>query len=176
MTRKTKKPAAHDPAQTATAPDMISGEFDLIRAATREPGDPTEVGGADLEAEDPNTAPQPVDFQEDAPRVAEEETAPVLRRSVIAPERKKAYVDGNCGDEVAAMLKGKTLDELKVMATEWDIAWAWDHLNPGMQRMNFGNKLRTAVKKRAAEAAHAAELAAKMEAEGQPEIAAALVA
>lgn len=102
---------------------------------------------------EPDTISVPLDpaadFQEDAPKPEEE--APKLSKSVIRPERKKAYEDGTCGDEVAAMLRGKTLDDLKVLAAEWSIGWAWGHLNPGMQRMNFGNKLRTAIKKRAAE-------------------------
>jgi hypothetical protein len=45
-------------------------------------------------------------------------------------------------DEVAEALRGLTLPEVRSILAENGIEWRWDHLNPGMQRMNAGNALR----------------------------------
>lgn len=55
----------------------------------------------------------------------------------------------DCGDRVAKMLEGKELDEVYEMAADLldlplqTLAQKYGHLNPGMQRMNLGNRLRT---------------------------------
>ena len=55
------------------------------------------------------------------------------------------------GDEVAQLLRGKTVDEVyKVVAkhteeSEEQLRHNYGHLNAGMQRMNLGNKLRAAL-------------------------------
>jgi hypothetical protein len=52
------------------------------------------------------------------------------------------------GDEVAKTLRGKTLDEVYAIVakatgqTQKELHALYDHLNPGMQRMNLGNKYR----------------------------------
>lgn len=52
------------------------------------------------------------------------------------------------GDDVATKLRGKTLDEVYVYAAkqlkepEKDLRTKYKHLNPGMQRMSLGNRLR----------------------------------
>lgn len=54
----------------------------------------------------------------------------------------------HCGDETAQKLLGKTLDECYAIAakiseeTEEALRAKYGHLNPGMQRMNLGNKIR----------------------------------
>ena len=61
------------------------------------------------------------------------------------------------GDSVAQQLRGMTYDEVYkfaskiVNASVSDLRSRFDHLNPGMQRMNLGNMIRKAMK----EAAHA---------------------
>jgi hypothetical protein len=56
------------------------------------------------------------------------------------------------GDETAAALRGKPLDEVYKLAakvlgeSEKDLHARYDHLNPGMQRMNLGNRMRAAAK------------------------------
>ena len=68
-------------------------------------------------------------------------------------------------DRAAAMLRGKTLDEAyEIVSMEIAIAFdrhltearqelvaRYEHLNPGMQRMNLGNRLRKALKEQAGE-------------------------
>lgn len=52
------------------------------------------------------------------------------------------------GDEVAIMLRGKTLDEVYQITSDWvgisveELIERYKHLNAGQQRMNLGNRLR----------------------------------
>ena len=64
--------------------------------------------------------------------------------SVVPAEYKERYgKDGNCGDEVAQALAGIKGEALAEVATRNGIDFKrWEHLNPGMQRMNLGNMLR----------------------------------
>ena len=61
-------------------------------------------------------------------------------------------------DEVATMLRGKTLDEVYEIAESWliisadDLKARYAHLNAGQQRMNVGNRLRAYIKKSKADA------------------------
>lgn len=75
-----------------------------------------------------------------------------------APEYKKPdgvkTAGGNqavdCGDNTAKLLRGKTLDEVYKIAaretreSEAELRKQYKHLNPGMQRMNLGNRIRGA--------------------------------
>ena len=60
-------------------------------------------------------------------------------------------------DEVAVMLRGKTLDEVYGIAESWlttsaeELKARYAHLNAGQQRMNVGNRLRACIKKSKAE-------------------------
>ncbi len=66
-------------------------------------------------------------------------------RSVIPPQVKKGYVNGNCGDEIAKHMGGMDI----VALGQWngvDTKGRWGHLNYGMQRMNLGNVLRRMAK------------------------------
>jgi len=55
-------------------------------------------------------------------------------------------------DQVASKLRGKTLDEVYEVAAkvldlgEGELRNKYDHLNPGMQRMNLGNRMRKVLK------------------------------
>ena len=61
-------------------------------------------------------------------------------------------------DEVAVMLRGKTLDEVYEIAESWltisaeELKARYAHLNAGQQRMNVGNRLRACIKKSKADA------------------------
>lgn len=72
----------------------------------------------------------------------------------------------DCGDQVAGLLAGKSLDEVfQLVAHEADIAVTdleskYAHLNNGQKRMNLGNRLRGVFTARA-KAAQAAEAEAK---------------
>lgn len=63
--------------------------------------------------------------------------------------KAKSVIDN--GDDVASLLRGRSLDEVyKVVAkqtklAESDLRSRYEHLNVGMQRMNLGNKLRAAL-------------------------------
>lgn len=56
----------------------------------------------------------------------------------------------DCGDPLAAALRGKSLDDVYKAAAkelrepEADLRKRYAHLNPGMQRMNLGNRMRAA--------------------------------
>jgi hypothetical protein len=60
------------------------------------------------------------------------------------------------GDDVATKLRGKTLDDVYAYASkqlkepEKDLRAKYKHLNPGMQRMSLGNRLRKVVNAKAA--------------------------
>lgn len=60
------------------------------------------------------------------------------------------------GDDVATKLRGKTLDEVYAHAAktlkepEKDLRTKYKHLNPGMQRMSLGNRLRKIANAKAA--------------------------
>lgn len=60
------------------------------------------------------------------------------------------------GDDVAQTLRGKTLDEVyataskKLKEPEKDLRAKYKHLNPGMQRMSLGNRLRKVLNAKAA--------------------------
>lgn len=60
------------------------------------------------------------------------------------------------GDDVATKLRGKTLDDVYVYAAkqlkepEKDLRTKYKHLNPGMQRMSLGNRLRKIANAKAA--------------------------
>lgn len=57
----------------------------------------------------------------------------------------------DCGDDVATRLRGKDLDEVYRVASEIlrepmaALRRKYEHLNPGMQRMNLGNRIRGAM-------------------------------
>lgn len=63
--------------------------------------------------------------------------------------KAKSVIDN--GDDVASLLRGRSLDEVyKVVAkqtkvAESDLRSRYEHLNVGMQRMCIGNKLRAAL-------------------------------
>lgn len=56
------------------------------------------------------------------------------------------------GDDVASTLRGKSLDEVYAIAAkatgmpQTQLRSNYGHLNPGMQRMNLGNKVRGALR------------------------------
>lgn len=67
----------------------------------------------------------------------------------------------DCADETAANLRGMPLNEVyghvaeKLGETVKSLQAKYEHLNPGMQRMNLGNRLRGALAAAAKEAAKA---------------------
>jgi hypothetical protein len=94
----------------------------------------------------------PLDF----PPVADdlpEDKEKVYSIDVLAKARAayKAAGRSDCGDPIAETLRGKPLEEVYALAagplgmTVGDLKAMYSHLNPGMQRMNLGNKLRRDV-------------------------------
>jgi hypothetical protein len=65
----------------------------------------------------------------------------------------------HCGDDIAAQLLGKTLDQVYAIAAkaigvpEAELRAKYAHLNPGQARMNLGNRMRGAITKAATAAA-----------------------
>lgn len=76
-----------------------------------------------------------------------------LSHYVFDKERKTAggHTSIHCGDNTAKKLVGKSLDEVfKIAAStlkepEKELRAKYAHLNPGMQRMNLGNRIRAAL-------------------------------
>lgn len=76
------------------------------------------------------------------------------RNGAVHPDYLQRYRKGksakgntgfNCGDQVAAELEGKDLEqcfEYVQRVTGTDYSDRWSNLNPGMRRMNLGNTLR----------------------------------
>lgn len=50
-------------------------------------------------------------------------------------------------DAVTRLLAGLDSVALQLVAEQYGIEWRWAHLNPGMQRMNLGNRLRSAIRR-----------------------------
>ena len=71
----------------------------------------------------------------------------------------------NCGDDVAEMLTGKTLDETYDIAAQYTgdtveaLHQKYDHLNAGLQRMSLGARIRGAINKAEKEKQKAEEAA-----------------
>jgi hypothetical protein len=92
------------------------------------------------------------------PKVEGVKSTDVLREAakgyVHDKENKTAggHVSVNNGDEIAKKLISKDLDTVYAMAAkalkedEADLRKKYEHLNPGMQRMNLGNRMRAAAK------------------------------
>ena len=63
----------------------------------------------------------------------------------VSTSGKKSFDNG---DEVATLLRGKTLDEVYQITSDWvgisveELIERYKHLNAGQQRMNLGNRLR----------------------------------
>lgn len=93
------------------------------------------------------------DGEQDA-RLVKPDLSRYIRHSDVRTGSGRQAVD--IGDETADALRGLSLDEVyeKVCSTlgldESDTRAAYAHLNPGMQRMNLGNRLRAFYKKQAA--------------------------
>lgn len=95
-----------------------------------------------------------------AARVVDGERIPVVKKvgnktADFSDYRVVVSASGNTsldnGDPVAEKLRGKTLDEVYAIAAKYTNEAAetlrkrYSHLNPGMQRMNLGNKIRGAM-------------------------------
>ena len=87
-----------------------------------------------------------------------EKKGPEVLRDYVAKyvkdtEKKTAggHTSVDCADATADKLRGKDLDTVYVVAakatgeTEKELRTRYKHLNPGMQRMTLGNKIRAAV-------------------------------
>ena len=78
------------------------------------------------------------------------------KHAVETRERMKAEGVTDIGDDVATMLRGKSLDEAYAIAakylhvTEPELRAKYSKLNHGQQRMNLGNRMRGYAKKRGA--------------------------
>lgn len=70
-----------------------------------------------------------------------------VKHDVKTPSGRKAF---DTNDKVAAKLRGLDLDQAYAEAAIWcdipesELRAKYGHLNPGMQRMNLGNKMRAA--------------------------------
>ena len=70
-----------------------------------------------------------------------------VKHDVKTPSGRKAF---DTNDKVAAKLRGLDLDQAYAEAAVWcdipesELRAKYGHLNPGMQRMNLGNKMRAA--------------------------------
>lgn len=67
----------------------------------------------------------------------------------------KGHTSYDCGDSLARLLEGKSIEEVYSIAadrlgvSQTDLTIRYEHLNPGMQRMNLGNRIRAAASKAA---------------------------
>ena len=133
------------------------GEYELaLHNAAREAdasGKPEDV--IDTLPEESESAPTMDDDDVDGLDDEEHES-----RSIVPKHYKDEYVKvkvGNhytqdSGDELAIMLRGKSLDEIYEFAAQVldvvlaDLYAKYEHLNPGQQRMVLGNRIRHAMK------------------------------
>jgi hypothetical protein len=97
------------------------------------------------EAIGPDDEPTPPPFS-DPPTAAPVVTVvPKSLKGTMAQYRARYGREASCGDEIATKLKGADLEKV---AERNDIDFSrWGHLNPGQQRMCFGNVLRARVKR-----------------------------
>ena len=133
------------------------GEYELaLHNAAREAetsGNPEDV--IDTLPEKPESAPMMGDDDVDGLDEEEHES-----RSIVPKHYKDEYVKvkvgkhytQDSGDELAIMLRGKSLDETYEFAAQAldvvlaDLYAKYEHLNPGQQRMVLGNRIRRAMK------------------------------
>ena len=136
---KTRKPRAAAAPKAGKAPRKAKARASDTGVAPRKPRAPkVVVEGAELHAHARST---------DALREA-------AKGYVRDKEHKTAggHVSVNNGDEIATKLLGKDLDQVYAMAAkalkedEADLRKKYGHLNPGMARMNLGNRMRAAAK------------------------------
>ncbi len=133
--RKPRAAAAAAP-KAGKAPRKVKARASDTGVSTRKPRAPKVADGAAIHAR-----------STDALREA-------AKRYVRDKEHKTAggHVSVNNGDEVAQKLLGKDLDQVYAMAAEAlkedeaDLRKKYAHLNPGMARMNLGNRMRAAAK------------------------------
>ena len=100
------------------------------------------------------------DEMEDATQPADSDEEEHESRSIVPKHYKDEYVKvkvgkhytQDSGDELAIMLRGKSLDETYEFAAQVldvvlaDLYAKYEHLNPGQQRMVLGNRIRRAMK------------------------------
>lgn len=133
---KTRKPRAAAAPKAGKAPRKVKARASDTGAPARKPRAPKVADGAAIHAR-----------STDALREA-------AKRYVHDKENKTSggHVSVNNGDEIAAKLLGKDLDQVYAMAAkalkedEADLRSKYGHLNVGMQRMNLGNRMRAAAK------------------------------
>lgn len=76
------------------------------------------------------------------------------KHAVETEKRKKEFGISHVGDDVGAMLQGRSLDEVYAIAAKYlgvpeaELRSKYGKLNPGQQRMLCGNKMRAEAKKR----------------------------
>lgn len=76
------------------------------------------------------------------------------KHAVETEKRKKEFGISHVGDDIGAMLQGRSLDEVYAIAAKYlgvpeaELRSKYGKLNPGQQRMLCGNKMRAEAKKR----------------------------
>lgn len=84
----------------------------------------------------------------DSDKLIDADLSKYVVSDIKTPSGRKAI---DTGDDVAKKLRGRPLDEVyklvseKTGITQKDLHAKYDKLNPGMQRMNLGNRLRGAL-------------------------------
>lgn len=100
-------------------------------------------------------APAPAPEQTEKPKLRSKSIVPVgyRERCVIDKEHKTAGGNPSVhnGDALAVFLRGKSLEQVFELASKHlegggALRAKYAHLNPGQQRMNVGNRLRSALK------------------------------
>jgi len=75
-------------------------------------------------------------------------TAQPTKHAVDTQAKKKELGITHVGDDIGAMLQGKSLDEVYTIAAKYlgvpekELRAKYSHMNPGQQRMNCGNRMR----------------------------------
>lgn len=99
--------------------------------------------------------------QEQATEQAKQEPKSSPKRGNVVPARYRpnfhaiaglrtpsgTLVVATADDAVTRLLAGLDSVALEQEAARLGIEWRWAHLNPGMQRMNLGNRLRSAIRR-----------------------------
>lgn len=88
------------------------------------------------------------DLLEHAPMKGPAWTAQPTKHAVETQAKKKELGITHVGDDIGAMLQGKSLDEVYEIASKYlgvpekELRAKYSHMNPGQQRMNCGNRMR----------------------------------
>jgi hypothetical protein len=126
----------------------VNGAWSTIKLPD---GSTKKVRNSQLAAEIPQPPEHDESTEPDHKSTASNKQTVPEKANPPAPRKPRKCVD--IGDFTAELLRGKSLDEVYLIASqllgaaEAELRAKYSHCNPGSQRMSLGNRLRSAQKK-----------------------------